>query len=219
MIIFLSNLGGKILKVVVNLITALRLIFTIILPILKERVSMWAFIIDIGLLFLTDFLDGFLARKYKVQTLFGSLLDTVADKTLSIMLLIMLIGNNKILIIVLILECIIAITNMITVGLKKKTKSSMLGKIKTWIISFTIILGYMYEFSFIDIIFVRIFAIITIIMQVFVAIGYVKKLIVAKTSDDKEEKVFKTKGLKYVLLILIIIWKNFITPRNRSYFS
>lgn len=186
------------MKVLVNIITGLRLVFTIILPIMKERVSMWAFIIDIALLFLTDFLDGFLARKFKVQTLFGSLLDTIADKTLSIMLLIMLIGNNKLLIIVLVLECIISITNMIIVCLKKKTKSSMLGKIKTWIIATTIILGYMYEFGFLDMIFVKIMTVVTIVMQIFVAIGYVRTLIVSKTTGEKEEKIVKTKGLKYV---------------------
>lgn len=188
------------MKVLVNLITALRLVLTFLLPVMKDKISIWAFIIDIALLFLTDFFDGFLARKFKVQTLFGSLLDKIADKTLSIMLLIMLISEIKTLIIVLILECIISVTNIIIVGLKKKTKSSMLGKIKTWIISIAIIIGYINHFGFIDVIYVDIACIVTIIMQVFVAIGYVRTLIISSVVDKKDEnELLKNKGLKYIL--------------------
>lgn len=180
------------MKVVVNLITALRIVFTAILPIMKNKVSIWAFIIDITLLFLTDFLDGILARKFKVQTLFGSLLDTIADKALSIMLLIMLIDKIEILLVILILECIIAVINMITVGLRKKTSSSMLGKIKTWVISITIIFGYMYDFGFISDKFVFILSIATVVMQIFVAIGYIRTLIVSKeVKYEKNDNIVK----------------------------
>jgi len=181
------------MKIVVNLITALRIVFTVVLPIMKNKVSIWAFIIDITLLFLTDFLDGVLARKFRVQTLFGSLLDTVADKALSIMLLIMLIDKIEILLVILILECIIAVINMITVGLRKRTRSSMLGKIKTWIISITIIFGYMYDFGFISDRFVFILSFATIVMQIFVAIGYIKTLIVSKEIKyEKDDNIVKS---------------------------
>ena len=112
----------------------------------------------------------------------------------------MLISEIKTLIIVLILECIISITNIIIVGLKKKTKSSMLGKIKTWIISIAIIIGYMNHFGFIDTIYVDVACIVTIIMQILVAVGYIRTLVTSKVSIKKsEEEAIKNKGLKYVL--------------------
>ena len=52
-----------------------------------------------GVLFIiasiTDFIDGKLARKYKVQTIYGSNMDTIADKALSIGLIILLLQKNK----------------------------------------------------------------------------------------------------------------------------
>ena len=79
------------MKILVNVITTFRFLYTMILPILKGRISRLAFIINIALLFLTDFIDGALARKFKVQTLYGSVMDTIADKTLSIILIVLLI--------------------------------------------------------------------------------------------------------------------------------
>ena len=56
------------MKVLVNLITTLRFVYTLLLPLIKAKVSRNAFIINIVVLFLTDTIDGFLARKFKVQT-------------------------------------------------------------------------------------------------------------------------------------------------------
>lgn len=65
-----------------NLLTLLRLA---ILPLLAnfvlQRQGLWA----AGILFLagvTDFFDGYLARRYKEESVFGKLMDPVADKIL-----------------------------------------------------------------------------------------------------------------------------------------
>ena len=75
------------MKIFVNLITTTRFMYTLILPILQSRMSNTSFIINLIILFLTDTVDGFLARKFKVQTFYGSIMDTIADKTLSLSLI------------------------------------------------------------------------------------------------------------------------------------
>lgn len=179
------------MKIIVNIITLIRLLYIIVLPILKVEISNIAYIINVIAIFLTDFIDGILARKFKVQTLFGAIMDTVADKALCIVLLLALLPENKLLLYILILEIVISIVNTIGMALKKKTKSSILGKVKMWIISITIILGYIEYFNLIDIKIVQISSMITICMQIAVIIGYilnVKKADIVERTGLKESK-------------------------------
>ena len=83
------------MKLFVNILTTLRLIFSLILPIFWFNVPNTILILSIILIFLTDFVDGFLARKFKVQTLYGSLLDVVADKALSVILMFLLLNKKQ----------------------------------------------------------------------------------------------------------------------------
>ena len=118
-------------------------------------------------------------------------MDTVADKALCIVLLLALLPENALLLYILILEIVISIVNTIGMALKKKTKSSILGKIKMWIISITIILGYIEYFNLIDIKIVQISSMITICMQIAVIIGYilnVKKADIVERTGLKESK-------------------------------
>ena len=68
--------------VIVNLLTSVRLVGSIILPFIYYYkgpviVSIWVLVI-----FSTDAIDGRLARLWKVETFFGSLLDGICDKIL-----------------------------------------------------------------------------------------------------------------------------------------
>ena len=118
------------MKIFVNLITTLRFVYTLILPILQLKISNTAFIVNLVILFLTDTVDGFLARKFRVQTFYGSLMDTIADKTLSIVLLIILANHINILYVVLLCEILIALLNSFEMVRRKRTKSIIIGKIK-----------------------------------------------------------------------------------------
>tara|TARA_Y100001933_G_scaffold214597_1_gene220766 strand:+ start:158 stop:697 length:540 start_codon:yes stop_codon:yes gene_type:complete len=77
-----------------NILTILRII--LILPIIfllesNNKTGVWYLIIVAGI---TDYLDGFIARKYKLQTKYGSIIDPLADKIIIIIPLIWLCKEN-----------------------------------------------------------------------------------------------------------------------------
>ena len=73
---------NKLLKMysIPNYITSIRLIFTIPLIIFLETnniLFVWIIILFGGI---TDYLDGYIARKFKLKTKIGAILDPLADK-------------------------------------------------------------------------------------------------------------------------------------------
>lgn len=187
------------MKIFVNLITTTRFIYTLILPILQSKMSNNTFIINLIILFLTDTVDGFLARKFKVQTFYGSIMDTVADKTLSIVLLVILANHINILYVVLLCEILIALLNSFEMARRKRTKSILIGKIKMWFLAITIIGCYLYCFRIITIELVNILCIITVVMQISTFISYVKYLETQKDNLREKPKLKSIKDLKYIL--------------------
>ena len=129
----------KIKKTIVNGLTISRMLGTILLPILFNVASPLAFLLSIGMILSTDFLDGFLARKWDVCTIFGSLLDMTADKLLAMALLITLSTMYPIMLIPLALEHVIASTNIKSNGLGVNGKSSQIGRIKTVLMGLSMI--------------------------------------------------------------------------------
>ena len=82
-----------------------------------------------------------------------------------------------------------------------------------WILSITIILGYVEHFNLIDFVFIQISSIITICMQIAVIIGYIVNL---KNSDIIERtglKENKKENLKYVLFDTEYYISNFTIER------
>ena len=92
-----------------------------------------------GILFIlasvTDFLDGYIARKYHLVTDFGKFIDPVADKLLVLTTLIMLLhlGLTEAWIIIIILSRELAVDGlrMVAVSKGKVIAASMFGKYKT----------------------------------------------------------------------------------------
>ena len=187
------------MKLFVNILTTLRLIFSLILPIFWFNVPNTILILSIILIFLTDFVDGFLARKFKVQTLYGSLLDVVADKALSVILMFLLLNKINIFIYVVLMEGLIALINTYGSIIGKQIVSSRVGKKKMWILSITIILGYMYNYNLINYNVIVIFSCLTILMQIWTMIDYILNIIKQREVKKDTFKIKKLSDLKYVL--------------------
>lgn len=89
--------GKNIKKAIPNALTLFRCLISILLPILIVYGGETGAILSAPLLLLaglSDYLDGFYARKYNVVSVFGKILDPIADKLLVIGVLLSLASEN-----------------------------------------------------------------------------------------------------------------------------
>jgi CDP-diacylglycerol--glycerol-3-phosphate 3-phosphatidyltransferase len=131
----------------INLITVSRIVFGAIIFVLLTRTEMyWSAFILFFIASITDYFDGYLARRYGLVSQFGEILDPIADKILIIFLLFAIAVNLTSYYIGFLSALII--TREIWVGALRDfnarqnntnaTKVSFLAKIKTTIQLFTI---------------------------------------------------------------------------------
>lgn len=163
----------KVKKYIPNILTISRLIVTPLIVYLGIKNKIIPVIIIAIFIALTDFLDGKLARLWGVSSELGAKLDTVGDKALAIGLLIILITDNNMFFYVLVFEALISIFNLYVFIKERIVESLLIGKIKTWIIFITIILGLLNMILPILKIFVIFFGSITIILQILSLISYI----------------------------------------------
>lgn len=129
------------MKVFVNALTVSRIIGTFFFPLIWFTDSPALIIAFAIFLMLTDSFDGLLARKYHVQTFFGMMADTIADKVLGVVLLFLLATKYKFYLLLIIFEVIIAFVNVFAAAAGANTHSSKLGKVKTWALGLSILVG------------------------------------------------------------------------------
>ncbi len=176
-------------KNIPNILTFSRILVTPLILYLGVNNQFLALIILAIFIALTDTLDGVLARKWNVISELGTKLDAIGDKCLAFSLLVILIFHNHYFFYVLILESLIALFNIYTFYKIKSITSLLIGKIKTWVIFVTIILG------FINIILPKInipihyFVILTVLFQMASLIQYINAYIVNK--NQKKNLNFK----------------------------
>ncbi len=121
-----------------NTLTLLRIflipVIVAILLIKFENKDLWAFLV-FAVASLTDFLDGFLARKFRKVTVVGELLDPVADKMLTSAIFISLVGIHPELawMVVIIIGREFAVSGLRMIALSRgiTIPASPAGKLKT----------------------------------------------------------------------------------------
>ena len=133
----------KVLEIViVNIITSIRLIGALMLPFIYHKYSLSFTSLFIIILFSSDAIDGFLARKLHVSTFFGSAMDAFSDKLLNTISFIILGLEYNILIAPLAIEVAILYTIYSTYRYGGNIQSSKAGKIKTVIVDVCILLCF-----------------------------------------------------------------------------
>ncbi|MDO5568919.1 MAG: CDP-alcohol phosphatidyltransferase family protein [bacterium] len=132
----------KFKKLLPNGATFFRIIISLIAPILfLTGFTIPAFITYV-LAGLSDFLDGYLARKLDAHSEFGRKLDATSDKIFALSIVIpSLIIGNLLMVIPLILETIIASISLIAKRKNINIITKRVGKIKTCFLFTTLILG------------------------------------------------------------------------------
>lgn len=135
------------MKKFVNMLTIARIIATFILPFLWRVSNPAMLLVFVSLILLTDFFDGLLARTFHVQSVFGTIMDAVADKCFGIMIILILCTYNSMFILALILELGIALINIFGSVFGAVTKSSFLGKVKMWFLGIAIFFGILNIYS------------------------------------------------------------------------
>ncbi len=127
---------------IINLLTFIRVIGTIILvPIYRTYGGYYTSILAL-ICYLTDSIDGILARKFKASTFFGSLFDGAADKLFTIMNFIVLYLITPYAIIPIVIELLIVLVQVMKYNYNYNVQSNMVGKVKTWILAICVILTF-----------------------------------------------------------------------------
>lgn len=159
------NLANKftILRIVLSLVIIILLLF----PFYAVNIDFPTFLVDgkirvdskyiiAGIIFviaaLTDFIDGFIARKYNMVTDFGKLIDAIADKVLVNSVLIILASSNHIspmvAVIVVIRDTIVNSIKMLAASKGKVVAAIKSGKLKTACMMVGISLTFFYNLPF-----------------------------------------------------------------------
>ena len=90
---------------------------------------------------LTDFLDGYLARKYEVSTFFGALLDGMFDKLFGFISFFLLASISPSYVIPLIFEAGILGYGLYSASKGNNIKSTIVGKTKMWFLASSVLMG------------------------------------------------------------------------------
>lgn len=193
-----------------NKLTMLRLILTIVLIIIllfpfyainvefptyviSDKIVMDSRYIISGIIFiiasLTDFLDGYIARKYNLVTDLGKFLDAIADKVLVNSILVILAAqgfiNPIIPVIIIARDTVVNSIRMIASSNGKVIAAGGAGKLKTacLMVGITLALFYNLPFELWNIDVTNVLLVIATVLSIYSGIGYYysnKKVLFAK---------------------------------------
>lgn len=208
--------------IIINSLTMIRVIGTIILiPIYKSYGGLAVGILSL-ICYLTDSIDGILARKWKASTFFGALFDGFADKLFTLINFIVLYLITPYALIPIIFELLIILIQIIKFANKYNVKSNIIGKSKVWVLAISVVLTFFVsDINSFDLLTENIRNFIShlpdsslyfglllpaIIMEVLTFISYVLEMFAPKqikilNKENKELKMPELKGKS--------TWKNF----------
>lgn len=158
-----------------NLLTLIRFVspfFIIPLMLFEKYVVALMFVVIAAL---TDLIDGKIARKYNCTSEMGRLMDAVIDKFFAVSLLIPVLKINIIFIIILVIEVLIALTNLLAQKHNKKPKTLYIGKVKTAFQSVFLSICYLSFVLNIENIIIYILFGIVIVLEIFTLFTYIIK--------------------------------------------
>lgn len=130
-------------KQIPNLLTLFRIVSVFPLNLLYFMGNKAGLIILSMLVFLSDFFDGKIARKYNISSSFGADLDAISDKMLALGVCVPLMVVNPILVVNIILEMMIGMVNTTSKLKGYDPKTNYVGKVKTWFLSLMVFAGYL----------------------------------------------------------------------------
>lgn len=181
----------KIKKHIPNILSSSRLLSPIVLIPLILSGNLLASLIALTLFFTTDALDGFLARKWQVQSDLGAKIDAVADKLMLGSLLVPLAISNPLMIATLSLEGLISGVNVSRKLKGGKPKTKQIGRMKMIVLSLFVIFCYLSKLVSIPDIFFNLFFGITSLMQLGTLSTYLNE-----ASSEKNKPVFVNEETK-----------------------
>lgn len=133
----------KFVRMIPNILTSTRIILVIISFVLFLNDNFYAGIILLTIAALTDFFDGYFARKFNAITSLGAKLDQLSDKLFEILMCFagVIMGNRFLLITILLEISFLFVVIVKSQKIKNWKSSTKMGKIKTGALFTTIILG------------------------------------------------------------------------------
>lgn len=128
---------------ITNFVTLLRVIgIFALIPVFKIYGGFATFMLSASC-FLTDCIDGLMARELKSSTFFGSLFDALSDKAFLVVNMILLMSISPLAIVPVFFELGIAYVQSVKYNKGMNIKSNMFGKVKMWIAGIIISMSYL----------------------------------------------------------------------------
>lgn len=129
-------------KYIPNILSTIRLAMSFALPVVFFSTNLETTLIFYLIGDATDAIDGFLARKWNVQSRYGRTVDPIADKMINgVMLGLVATFVNPLLFILMAFEAAIATTNIFHLKNKRIVKVNKIGKVKTVFLFFTTVIS------------------------------------------------------------------------------
>lgn len=128
--------------IIVNFLTLIRIIGTIVLIPLYNVFGGKIVGITSLICYLTDSVDGILARNWKVSTFFGAIFDGIADKLFTIVNFIILYLITPYALIPIIIEVLIVLVQAFKFSRNLNVQSNIIGKSKVWVLAISVVLTF-----------------------------------------------------------------------------